>query len=329
MVDLANPHDRFFKEIFSQNDIASDFLQHYLPANFADLLNFSSMHIIKDTFVDKELQEYYSDLLYKLNLKDGRGAFVYVLFEHKSYPDSLVAFQLLRYMVKIWEYGIRQGERLSPILPVVIYHGEAKWHVGKSFHDLFDTSELFKHYLPEYQYWLCDLSQYKDEELKGAVILRVALLVLKYIFSEDLRQQLPKIFTLLHDLSKRKSGLEYLEVILRYLNCATEKINEDDLKEAVSAVFPEGGVIMSTIAQKWVEQGIQEGIQQGIQQGIQKGVRQGILDAIELGLEIKFGVEGLRELPEIRKIKDVDVLHAIREAIKTVKTINELRSIYQ
>ena len=152
-------------------------------------------------------------------------------------------------------------------------------------------------------------------------MLRVALLVLKYIFSEDLRQHLPQIFTLLHNLLKRRSGLEYLEVVLRYMSCATDKINEDDLKEAVSAAFPEGGVIMPTIAQKWLEQGMQQGIQQGI--------RQGILDAIELGLEIKFGVEGLRELPEIRKIKDMDVLHTIREAIKTVKTIDELRSIYQ
>ncbi|MCP5019793.1 MAG: Rpn family recombination-promoting nuclease/putative transposase, partial [Ketobacter sp.] len=29
--DLTNPHDKFFKNIFSRQDAARDFLQHYLP----------------------------------------------------------------------------------------------------------------------------------------------------------------------------------------------------------------------------------------------------------------------------------------------------------
>jgi hypothetical protein len=68
--------------------------------------------------------------------------------------------------------------------------------------------------------------------------------------------------------------------------------------------------------EKWIEQGIQQGIQQEI------------LNSIELGLELKFGVEGLRLLPEIRKIKDTDVLRAIREGLKVVTTLDELRRIY-
>ena len=38
------------------------------------------------------------------------------------------------------------------------------------------------------------------------------------------------------------------------------------------------------------------GIKKGIQQGIQTGRREGMLDAIELGLSIKFGINGLRLL---------------------------------
>ena len=71
------------------------------------------------------------------------------------------------------------------------------------------------------------------------------------------------------------------------------------------------------------------GIQKGIEQGIQQGLRSGLLSGIELGLELKFGSEGLRLLPEISKIEDVDVLRAIQEGLKIVNSLAELRDIYQ
>ncbi|MDQ7031609.1 MAG: hypothetical protein Q9M37_02685, partial [Desulfonauticus sp.] len=71
----------------------------------------------------------------------------------------------------------------------------------------------------------------------------------------------------------------------------------------------------------------QEGIKEGIQQGIQQGMCQGMLKAIELGLKLKFGVEGLRIYPEIKKIKDIDVLEAISEAIEAAKDVDEIKKL--
>ena len=60
------------------------------------------------------------------------------------------------------------------------------------------------------------------------------------------------------------------------------------------------------------------------------GIRQGLLEGIELGLELKFGSEGLAILPEISgKIADVEQLRAILFGLKTVNTLKELRQIYQ
>ena len=80
---------------------------------------------------------------------------------------------------------------------------------------------------------------------------------------------------------------------------------------------------------KGIEQGMQQGMQQGIQQGMQQGMQQGLLAGIELGLELKFGSEGLRILPEVSKVEDVDVLRAIHEGLKRANTVDELRRIYQ
>ena len=59
------------------------------------------------------------------------------------------------------------------------------------------------------------------------------------------------------------------------------------------------------------------------------GIRQGLLEGIELGLELKFGSEGLAILPEISGLLDVEQLRAILSGLKTVNTLSELRQIYQ
>ena len=99
MAELMNPHDRFFKDLLARPEAARDFLMHYLPAVVVALLDISDLEMAKDSFVDAELREYFSDLLFKVRTSEGGNAYLYVLFEHKSHPDAMVTFQLLRYNV--------------------------------------------------------------------------------------------------------------------------------------------------------------------------------------------------------------------------------------
>ncbi|MFB2898283.1 Rpn family recombination-promoting nuclease/putative transposase [Aerosakkonemataceae cyanobacterium BLCC-F50] len=73
----------------------------------------------------------------------------------------------------------------------------------------------------------------------------------------------------------------------------------------------------------------QEILQKGVEQGREQTLRQGQLLAIALGLELKFGTEGLQLMPEIEQIEDVATLEAIVQGIKTLNTLDELRQIYR
>ncbi|MFV9645054.1 MAG: Rpn family recombination-promoting nuclease/putative transposase [Desulfobacterales bacterium] len=101
---LKTARSQFFKEVFTRKATTEEFLRHYLPENVVGLLDLDSLEYTKDTFVDRHLKEYFSDLLLKLYLKDGSPGYVYILFEHKSYQEPLIAFHILRYMVKGWRY---------------------------------------------------------------------------------------------------------------------------------------------------------------------------------------------------------------------------------
>ena len=87
MNDVTNPHDKLFRETWSNLENARSFLRHYLPDHVLRLLDLDTLEISKDSFVEKELSDYYSDMLYKVMLS-GKPGFVHVLFEHKSYYDN-------------------------------------------------------------------------------------------------------------------------------------------------------------------------------------------------------------------------------------------------
>ncbi|MCI0395976.1 MAG: Rpn family recombination-promoting nuclease/putative transposase [Chloroflexi bacterium] len=266
MSELRNPHDRFFKETFSRPEIVRDFVQNYLPAPVVEILDLDTLELQKDSFVDPELQEHFSDLLYRVQQRNGEAADVYLLLEHKSGPDTWVALQLLRYMIRIWEMRLRQGaKRLTPIIPVVVYHGKSAWPVSQDFTGLFPGPEALRPYWPDFRYELRDLGQYSDDEIRGGLLARATLLLLKYVFQPILPDRLPDILALLGELADEKTALEYLEAALRYLSVAAEQVTAADMVAAVETTFHgRGDRIMPTLAEKWIEEGLEQGVENSV-----------------------------------------------------------------
>jgi predicted transposase/invertase (TIGR01784 family) len=286
----------------------------------------------KDSFIDAELLQHFSDLLYRVKLKRGGAACVYVLFEHKSAPDGWVAFQLLRYLVRIWEAEQRNGAAKLPlILPLVFYHGSERWRVARSFSALLDGHELpeLRRYAPEFEYHLCNLSAYGEDELKGQVRLRVWLLLLKHIFSEQLGAKLPEILTLLVQ-SQEQTALEYLRTVLRYVSAA-RKITLDELQSALIAALPqEEGGLMQTLAGTWIQQGIERGRQEAvgslaetwIKQGIEQG-RQALASLTVRQLQHRLGILDVETRAQL-SASPIERLEQLGEALLDFNTHAEL-----
>ena len=275
MTTLSSPHDRFFKAVFGRTEVAAEFLARYLPPAVAAALDWATLRAGKDSFLDPDLAQHPADLLYEVDLPGGGTGYVHILFEHKSYVESRIGLDLLRYRVRIWEQRLNAGHtgRLPPIIPVVVYHGAKAWRLSRRFADDVADVPALRECIPDCVYYLIDLSGYRDEELQGAVMLQTALLTLKYIFRDDLRERLPEILGLLRDLEQSSSGLDYVITLLRYLaqGPSTERLNADELRRVATAVLNNEGELMTTIAEQWVQEGIEKGIPMGIEKGILVG----------------------------------------------------------
>lgn len=321
MPDLGNPHDRFFKELLSTPEMAADFLRNYLPPEIVAALDLSAPEPVRDAFVDPDLQQHFADLLYRVPLREGVEAFVYVLFEYKSAPDKWVAFQLLRYLIRLWEMLLGQTTgQLPPIYPIVFYHGQARWRAALNFRSLVavaDNSPLLKH-VPEFEYYLVDLSTIDEEQLKGAPYLRAGLMLFRHIFSKELKQRLPEIFHLLEP-EPDEILIEHLQTITAYLSIATRGgLNADDVTTSVAKALPKKGEeFMQTFLDEWIEQGLQQGLQQGRHEGQTSMVlRQ---------LQRRLG-ELPRELQEQVRLLPAEQLEELGELLLDFNTLADLEN---
>lgn len=289
--NISNPHDKFFKESFGRKDIAISFLKEYLPASIHKKLKYESLEIIKDSFIDKELAEHFSDILYKIKIGT-KNTFLYLLFEHKSYADNWVGFQLLRNMVKIWEGCLKQCKKktkLPVIVPIIIYHGIEKWNVNCSLSALFDVLPETNVYVPDFKTEVYDISHIPDEQIKGEILLQACFLLQKYVFNPELIGKVPEILGILNKLSTKTKATEYLEVMLRYLWTSVDNKNHDALKTEIIRTIKAGGTAMPTIAEAIK---LEEKLEI-TQKMIEKGMTNAVIKDIT-GLSIK-AIENLRK----------------------------------
>ncbi len=157
------------------------------------------------------------------------------------------------------------------------------------------------------------------EEVKADMLTNMTLMA--GLVSKDLARHL---LTRRRDLMIQSFGYELIK----------QEGLEEGLKEGFKQGFQEGleEGLSKGMERGRVEgraEGLIEGLERGREEGREQGYRNGLLAAIALGLELKFGVEGLKLMPEIKGIQDLVVLEIIEQAIRTVRSTEELRELYR
>ena len=73
MKKIDKPHDKLFKEVMGDIETAKSFIQHYLPPKIVRLIDPESITIETDSYIEKDLSEYFFDLLFRVKMQQERG----------------------------------------------------------------------------------------------------------------------------------------------------------------------------------------------------------------------------------------------------------------
>src|SRR5690606_27907676 len=280
MAAISSPHDSFFRAIFGNRQMAVDYFQSALPAHIIALLDFSTLRRVPDSYVSGELEKTMSDVIYTCRRRDGRGSVsVCLLVEHKSRPDKFTPVQVGGYLFSGYQQQINEGhKKLTPIIPVLFYHGRQKWEywtLDRLFDDLGDELLVF---LPKFEYVYHNLRDTPDavvEALRNQ-FLASALLVMKHSHN---KAWLARNFLRMLLMALPSASTELQQAFLVYSFLQVE-MNDEQLQDVIEELpITIKRKVMSTydlLSEKGIEKGIEQGSERGIEKGIKQGIEQGI-----------------------------------------------------
>ena len=247
-------HDAFFKHCLANLDLAQEYLQMNLPEYLQSELEFSTLKIEQESFVESSLKKQMSDVLFSCQTKNGQTALVYLLCESQSTPDYMMSFRLLKYICAIADRHFKQNpkaKKIPLVYPIVLYNGKKKHTAPRALHEIFEYPEIARKVLFE-DYHLVDLSKFSNDALREKKWAGSMLFFMKYIFGADFKALLRQKSDCLKEVALKKGAEDFLSSILWYNKENIFEDEEEEIKRILVEITNQKAakVIMGTLAEK-------------------------------------------------------------------------------
>ena len=264
------PHDATFRQFLTQPDIARDFMALHLPPELRVRCDLSTLKLESGSFVEDDLRQYFSDVLYSLKTTAGDG-YIHVLIEHQSAPDKHMAFRLMRYAVAAMQRHLEAGHKTLPlVIPILFYTGRhTPYPYSTRWLDEFDdpvlADRLYSHSFP-----LIDVTVIPDDEIMQHRNMAALTLLQKHIRQRDLTELMDRLVSIL--MAGDHSSSQVISLV-HYMVQAGETSDAKAFVRELARRVPQHENALMTIAQQLEQIGLEKGIEQGIEQGRKEGVR--------------------------------------------------------
>lgn len=289
---ITHPHDALVRGIFSLPEYATELLGAVLPTDFTAAVDWTTLRVEKDSFVDEALRSRYSDLVLSAGTEEAR-TFFYAIVEHQSAVEPRMVFRMLLYMVRLWERVAREtplGKTLPPIVPILIHQSDTGWTAATRFQDIIsfdgEAGASLERHTPHFEMRLIDLSVGRALELRYEAIsaaVKVAFWVLSVAGDDErLQREIGRMKKLFHEIDQDA----VLRMLVRYLAATHPRMPGAQLgKLLMKAVGPRGQEVIVT----FLEEIERKGELKGERKGERKGVRKGRMETLLELLEARFG----------------------------------------
>ncbi|GAA0317277.1 hypothetical protein GCM10008931_05980 [Oceanobacillus oncorhynchi subsp. oncorhynchi] len=227
-------------------------------------------------------------------------------------------------MVEIWEIkrDNKEENKLPIIMPIVLYHGDTDWYAGTSFHHLLEGYKDFppnlQKYVPDYEFFLYDVSGYKDENVQLNVFLRIILMVFRDIRKKDIHAVVNTIYQAvdyLRQLQDQARATAYLKTLFYYIFRVQRHLTKKqfyDIIDHIGNTYQEGSELTMTLAEIFRNEGKEEGRAEGIAN-------------TTIRLITKFVAPPSEDIKKKIHEQEISTLEAIIDHIDELETIEDVK----
>ena len=323
-------HDVTYRTLFSHRHLVASLIRGFLPKEWADGLDVATLEPVSEVHATEDWQLRHNDCVWRLRWRgDGRWIYVYLMLEFQRTDETFMAVRILSYEGVLYQHLIKalelkQGE-LPPVVPIVIYNGEAPWSSATEFSDLLSPAPSgMSPYLPRLRFLLIDVLRLPQDELERMESAVACL------FRLESSAGLARSASVIDDLSRLLDRQEHS--VLRYdfkrwlceillpRRLPGVSVPEVRMLEEVGSMLKEHTLDWTA---EWRMAGREEGRQEGRKEGRKEGRQEGEATLLLRLLERKFGALDRRVLRRIRRA-EAETLLEWGERLLTAKSLAEV-----
>ena len=163
-------HDASYKLLFSAPELVRDLVLGFIPDAWLHSLDYSTLEKMPGSYVTDDLRHRADDVVWRVKV-GGDWVYLYILIEFQSKVDPWMAVRMMSYVGLLYQDLIKAKQvlpqrKLPPVLPIVLYNGDAKWTDATEVATLVPkVPGLVAKFLPKLEYLLIDESQYTEADL--------------------------------------------------------------------------------------------------------------------------------------------------------------------
>ena len=307
-------YDKILKNLFSIKYIMELFIKNFLKERWIKSLDLTTLELLPNDFVSKDLDNYYSDLIYKVNYKN-EEIYIIILIEFQSTINRFMSFRMLNYIMNFYSKYIKQNEKaesLPFVFPILFYTGSADWEFSNRFENLVETKDKkMLEYVPKFRYFEFFLNKLDRNKIVKAKNLLNQVIAMDLSRSlEESKDTLQKIVDeLINLVIEPEVKEEITKSVGLYLKYLSKNIKIDN--KIINEIFSlnGGGGMLAEKMQKWIEELREESIEKGKEEGIKEGEKK---KAVEIAKELILSGTDLVFVAKITQIS-IDEIRKLKE----------------
>ncbi len=295
------PHDPVYRRVFTHARTIEEILRRFATGPWAAKLDFSTLELVPARYVSRFLDQRESDVVWRVRYGAGKDDwfYVYVLMELQSTVQRFMALRLWIYVALLYQHLVKQKQLtpsglLPPVLPIVLYNGEAPWTAPRTLRELIQPVEGLAR--PSFEYVVLDVGHYPAEELRPVED------VVSGVFLMEQAADLSALQAVIAEMDALVDDPELEEDLALLMSSVVGKLAVKDEEAPRLTTFQEVHMLLER-AEKWPKKWRQE----GLDEGLEKGLRQGKAEVLKNQASQRFG-ELAREDAERFDCADVDTL---------------------
>ena len=281
-------HDPAYKRLFAFPRMVADLLRAVGEPDWIDDIDLDTLEELSAEHVGDWGQERRGDVVWRVRFRD-RWLYLLVLLEFQSTGDVRMALRNLEYTALLYRQLDRNGElgpvgEWPPVLPVVLYNGDAPWTARVEMRDLIaPVTPSLQPFQPSQRTLVLDERHMALDDLPLGNLVR-GLVGLEQSRTPE---RVLEVTTVLRELLRVPGDAELIRAFVAWIGQHASRVDPSGKGIDLGGTLEEA---MTTLGERWAAEWPKEWVQKGRMEGLAQGRKEGVVQGRREGV-----VQGRRE----------------------------------